>query len=178
VRKKVKSTLRLGKTWFIIRNYDCAGPDWLLDSVIEAEEAGNELTDAKHAVVAGRGLRNKQNMQTMYALAEKIKGKLGGTRAAVADGMLPLNVAVGSSGKVLCPDLCLTFGVSGAMPLMTGIEKSRLLISVNTDSEAAVFRGSDFGVCGDWKPVAETLIRLIDDARKKGIGGIDGKKLE
>ena len=115
-------------------------------------------------VVAGRGVRGKEGIALARQLANKLGAKLGGTRALVADGMLPPELIVGSSGKILSPKLCITLGVSGAMPLMAGIEKSGMVISVNNDPAAPVFKGSDVGVCMDWQTVTKELIRILEQS--------------
>jgi electron transfer flavoprotein alpha subunit len=153
------------KNIVVVKPMNISFPNWISEASIEEEKEGHHLLEAKHVVVAGRGIRNKSNMQIMYELADAIDGKLGGTRAVVADGMLPSDVGVGSSGKILHPDFCLTFGISGAMPLMAGIEKSKILVSVNIDPNAAIFLGSDFGIVDDWRPISMELLRLIKEAK-------------
>lgn len=137
--------------------------NWISDGSIQREEKENALSDARHVVVAGRGVREKDDIQILYQLAHALGGRLGGTRAIVADGKLPLDVIVGSSGKILHADICITFGVSGAMPLMEGVKKCKLIISVNTDSRAPIFKGSDVGICEKWKPIATKLIELLSN---------------
>jgi len=139
---------------------------YMSDIHIRPEPDADTLKSAKNVVVAGRGARNKSDMEFLEELAHEMDGNLGGTRALVTDGLLPHSKVVGSSGKILHPELCVTFGVSGAMPLVKGVEKSKLLISVNIDPSASIFRESDVGVCDDWKPIATELMRLIKNDKQ------------
>lgn len=127
------------------------------------------LEKAKRVVVAGRGVRGKDGIALAKKLAKLLGASLGGTRALVADGMLPLDTVVGSSGKILHPECCIALGVSGAMPLMAGIEKSKMVVSINNDPCAPIFKGSDVGILADWEPAARELIGLLEKKNGKSI---------
>jgi electron transfer flavoprotein alpha subunit len=106
-------------------------------------------------------------MASLEKLAGLIGGVLGGSRPTVMDGWLKQHQIIGMSGHSVHPRLCIVFGASGMMPLVKGVEKSETVIAVNSDRNALIFKVSDVGVHADLHTVVETLIRIIESARRK-----------
>lgn len=126
-----------------------AAPDWYEEAVWMEEEQETRLADFDRILVGGRGLGNANVAGELAALGAQLGAGVGGSRPAVQNGWLPQDRMVGLSGSVVAPDVCITIGVSGCVPLQKGVEHSRLLVAVNHDPNAMVFRYCDIGVVDD-----------------------------
>jgi electron transfer flavoprotein alpha subunit len=134
---------------------------WHRELELRTEEAEEGIETAEVVVIGGRGVGNRENMERMRSLAELMDGKLGGTRPAVLDGWLKHKDLVGASGNLIRPSLCLAMGASGAGPFMAGVEKSGVLVAVNHDPNALIFKYCDVGVVEDCNSVASELQRIM-----------------
>ena len=140
---------------------DCQGDDtWFCDAEMHQERGEDDLAAAKIVVIGGRGVGSRQNMKILCDLAEALGGAVAGSRPAVMNGWLPLDRVIGMSGKSISPKCCIIFGVSGAMPFLVGVEQAEKIIAVNMDASSFIFRNCDVKYVGDWKPVANELLRL------------------
>ncbi len=134
-------------------------PTWLTDVEYERTENGDLFKSSELVIAAGRGVGKVENFHRLSELAEVMGGVLGGTRPAVYDGKIPRERMIGSSAAVLAPKCCIVFGASGAAPFLAGIEKSKLLIAVNRDSNALIFDNCDVGIVADCNEFAEALLQ-------------------
>lgn len=119
----------------------------------------NMLQSAKSVVIAGRGIRNKQDLALAEKFAGSIGAELGGSRPLVMNGLLPTERMIGQSGKIIAPNLCIAIGVSGAAPLAAGIQQSKKIIAVNQDREAPIFKIADLGIVADYHKVLARVWR-------------------
>ncbi|MGI6151023.1 MAG: electron transfer flavoprotein subunit alpha/FixB family protein [Christensenellales bacterium] len=126
------------------------------------------LKSAKRVVVCGHGMGRAQNMQSARDLADALCADLGGTRPAAIDGWIDHSQLVGISGSFIKPELCLILGASGARAFTAGVRDSGLLIAVNTDEKATIFRMCDAGAVCDCVEFANELTRLIKEHEQKG----------
>ncbi len=117
------------------------------------------LEEADLILIGGRGIGGKDGLQRLRAAAERLHGAVGVSRPCAADGWTGFDEVVGISGKTVRPKVCLVFAVSGSMPFLMGIRSSSLVIAVNRDPGAPIFRASDYGVASDWKDLVEILER-------------------
>lgn len=122
---------------------------YCLEHELKAMEGRNPLEEAELVLVGGRGLGSKENYERLERLAKAWGGACGCTRAAAINGFAPADCIVGQSGRVLGAALCITFGVSGAGPFMAGVENVKTLAAINTDENAPIFSGADYGILGD-----------------------------
>ncbi|MEG0778674.1 MAG: electron transfer flavoprotein subunit alpha/FixB family protein [Oscillospiraceae bacterium] len=136
-------------------------PAWLSDIECEVLENADLLKDARLVIAAGRGVGRTENFKKLDELAEKLGGALGGTRPTVYDGKMPAARMLGMSAAVVSPDCCIAFGASGAAPFMAGVEKSRLLIAVNSDPNALIFEHCDLGIAADCNEFALALLNEL-----------------
>ena len=122
-------------------------------SVVAEESEGVRLEDARIVVSGGRGLGGPEPFTQIEELASVLSAGVGASRAAVDSGWVPAAWQVGLTGKTITPDLYITVGISGASQHMAGCSGAKVLVAINKDSEANIFRECRYGVVGDWQKV-------------------------
>ncbi len=130
-----------------------------------SEGDGVKLEDAGIVVAGGRGLGGPGPFAELEELAGLLSAGIGASRAAVDAGWVPANWQIGLTGRTITPDLYLTVGISGASQHMAGCSNSKVIVAINKDSEANIFRECRYGVVGDWETVLPGLIQGIRDLR-------------
>jgi electron transfer flavoprotein alpha subunit len=149
-------------------------------------ESGVSLADANVIVSGGRGISNNPALtppagldekaaevwkaQQGFAMIQELAGVLGAavgaSRAAVDAGYIPYAHQVGQTGKVVAPNLYIACGISGAIQHQAGMRNSKVIVAVNKDAEAPIFKLARFGVVGDvWQ-----IIPALTAAFKKKLG--------
>ncbi|MEE8338313.1 MAG: electron transfer flavoprotein subunit alpha/FixB family protein [Dehalococcoidia bacterium] len=130
-----------------------------------ATAEGPRLEDANVVVSGGRGLRESDNYQLVRDLAEALGGMAGASRAIVDDGWVTAVQQVGLTGKIVTPDLYVAAGISGASQHMAGCANARVIVAINTDPQAPIFKYAHYGIVDDCLEVLPELIRLAREAR-------------
>jgi len=125
-----------------------------------------DITAADVLVAVGRGIKDAENMSVVKKLAEALGGALACSRPIVDKGWLPSDRQVGTSGKTVKPKLYLAVGISGAFQHVSGMKNSDLIIAINKDPKAPIFRAADYGVVEDLFKVVPALTNRISEEKK------------
>ncbi len=130
-------------------------------NVVAEESEGVRLEDARIVVSGGRGLGGPEPFSQIEALAGVLSAGVGASRAAVDSGWVPPAWQVGLTGKTITPDLYITVGISGASQHMAGCSGAKVLVAINKDSEANIFKECRYGVVGDWQKVLPAFTEAV-----------------
>ena len=131
--------------------------------VVLAASAKVDLTEADIVVTGGRGLKGPEHWNLIEDLARVLGAATGASRAVVDAGWRPHAEQVGQTGKTVSPTLYIACGVSGAIQHLAGMSSSKVIVAVNKDPDAPIFKVADFGIVGD---VFEVLPRMTEEFRR------------
>jgi electron transfer flavoprotein alpha subunit len=134
---------------------------------IKADPKTIGLEEADVIVCGGRGV-GKGTFEMIHQLADALDGSVGGTRPIIDWGILPLERQIGQTGIEVSPTLLMTCGISGANEFTAGIEGSKLVIAINTDRKARIFKFADLGIIGDLHKIIPLLIERLKEGKLEG----------
>jgi len=120
------------------------------------------LTEADIVVAGGRGVGTPEGFtELVEGLADQLGAAVGATRAVVDAGWRPYSEQVGQTGKTVQPKAYFAIGISGAVQHLSGMGKSKLIVAINKDADAPIFKEADYGIVGDVKEVVPAIIREL-----------------
>ncbi len=134
-----------------------------LVETVKEEARGIKLEEAGIVVAGGRGLGGPEPFADLQELASVIGAGVGASRAAVDSGWVPSSYQIGLTGVTITPDLYITVGISGASQHMAGCSGAKVIVAINKDSEANIFKEARYGVVGDWKNIIPGLTEALRD---------------
>ena len=144
-------------------------PDQVRGKVVEISggKAGAlDVTEAEVIFSGGRGMKGPENFALLQELSAIVpRSAVGASRSAVDSGWIEHQHQVGQTGKTVSPNLYFAFGISGAIQHLAGMSSSKVIVAVNKDSEAPIFKAADYGIVGDLfqviPPLKEELKKLL-----------------
>ena len=128
---------------------------------VQEEASGVKLEDARVVISGGRGLGGPDPFQDLEILSKLLGGAVGASRAAVDSGWVPPNFQVGLTGKTITPDLYITVAISGASQHMAGCSGAKVIVAINKDAEANIFKEARYGVVGDWEQIVPAFTEAV-----------------
>ena len=134
-------------------------------SYVEAEKGDVDIAAADIIVAVGRGIGDEEDLDIFESLAEAMGGVLACSRPIVDKGLLPKYHQVGTSGVEVKPKVYLALGISGAFQHLGGIKGNPLLVAVNKDPRAPIFRAAQYGIVGNIFDVVPELEEKVNELK-------------
>ncbi|HSW57135.1 MAG TPA: electron transfer flavoprotein subunit alpha/FixB family protein [Dehalococcoidales bacterium] len=132
----------------------------------KTEIAGIKLEDARVIVCGGRGIGSAEGFKQLEELARVLKGAVGASRPACDNKWASDNVQIGLTGKIVSPELYIAVALSGSSQHLSGCSGSKVIVAINKDAEANIFKVAHYGIVADWKKAWPSFAGKVKELMK------------
>ncbi len=156
--KKSKRKVKIKKI-----DYDYSQKDSVskIIKIINREKKKLNLEEAEIIITGGRGVGSKENFKLIEQLADSLNAEVGGSRVAVELNWIEQDCQVGQTGKTVSPKLYIACGISGAIQHIVGMQGADIIVAINKDPKAPIFKVAHYGIVGDLHQIIPLLIEEI-----------------